>query len=196
MTGSVDQPIQNSVTESKYFVGVPYLAAIKHACVHNIGAHKSCFHSFDLLGQQSMGQRLVEAHCSKLTGTVILSKEKNKTYTVIKYSYRIIFNPSDLVSLLFFEFEFVTSFADSSKKTEKKNWHNEAVKSSWCSDASPFLGHLDTSGAEEAEDTGDGHDVSMILGLHLREECLHCLRHTNTYAAVYFKATNCHLYMT
>lgn len=120
MTGSVDQPIQNSVTESKYFVGVPYLAAIKHACVHNIGAHKSCFHSFDLLGQQSMGQRLVEAHCSKLTGTVILSKEKNKTYTVIKYSYRIIFNLSDLVSLLFFEFEFVTSFADSSKKTEKK----------------------------------------------------------------------------
>lgn len=81
-------------------------------------------------------------------------------------------------------------------KNSEKNWHNEAVMSSWCSDASPFLGHLDTSGAEEAEDTGDGHNVSMILGLHLREECLHCLRHTNTHAAVYFKATNCHLYMT
>lgn len=70
--------------------------------------------------------------------------------------------------------------AKNSKK-QKKNWHNKTVMSSWCSDASPFLGHLDTSGAEEAEDTGDGHDVSVIPGLHLREECLHCLRHTHTH---------------
>lgn len=71
-------------------------------------------------------------------------------------------------------------FADLSKELcEKQKWHNKAVISSWCSDASPSLGHLDTSGAEEAEDTGNGHDVSMILGLHLREEGLHCLRHTH-----------------
>lgn len=78
-------------------------------------------------------------------------------------------------------FEFVT-FADLSNELCEKNWHNKAVMSSWCSDASPFLGHLDTSGAEETKDTGDGHDVSMILGLHLREECLHCLRHTHTHS--------------
>lgn len=64
------------MTVCEYFVGVPDLAAFKHARVHDVGAHEGRLHSFELVGQQLVGQRLVEAHCGKFTGTVILSQTK------------------------------------------------------------------------------------------------------------------------
>lgn len=64
------------IQEIQYVVDIPYFAALKHACVHDVGAHKSSLHSFNLISQQLMGQRLMEAHSSKLTGTVILSQTK------------------------------------------------------------------------------------------------------------------------
>lgn len=67
-----------TITVCDYCVDIPNLAAFKHACVHNIGAHKSSPHSLNLLSQQLVGQRLMEAHCSKLTGTVILSQIKTE----------------------------------------------------------------------------------------------------------------------
>ncbi|TNN84389.1 hypothetical protein EYF80_005382 [Liparis tanakae] len=45
--------------------------AFEHACVYNVRAHKGSLHSFNLLSQQLVCQRLVEAHCRKLTGTFI-----------------------------------------------------------------------------------------------------------------------------
>lgn len=66
-----------TLTVYDYYVGIPYLAAFKHARVHDVGTHKGCLHSFYLLRQQLVGQRLMEAHCSKLAGTVILPQRKS-----------------------------------------------------------------------------------------------------------------------
>lgn len=62
-------------TVCRRFVDVPYLAAFEHARVDDVGAHESRLHSFDLLCQELVGQRLVKAHSRKLTGTVILSNQ-------------------------------------------------------------------------------------------------------------------------
>lgn len=56
-------------------VNVPDLAAFEHARVHDVRTHQRGLHTFHPLGQQLVGQRLVEAHRSELAGTVIL-KEK------------------------------------------------------------------------------------------------------------------------
>ena len=79
--------------------------------------------------------------------------------------------------MLFLCYECVTQFADLSREVCK------TVKLSYLSVAVVFLSlvHLDTSCAEQTEDAGDCDDVSVILGLHLREEGLHCLRHTHTH---------------
>lgn len=66
----------NSFTSFCSSVNLPDLAAFEHARVHDIRTHQRGLHTLHLLGQQLVGQRLVEAHCSKFTGTVIL-KEKH-----------------------------------------------------------------------------------------------------------------------
>ena len=85
------------MTVCEYFVGVPDLAAFKHARVHDVGAHEGRLHSFELVGQQLVGQRLVEAHCGKFTGTVILSQTKKSVYSVctnIRYLQYVLLKPS------------------------------------------------------------------------------------------------------
>lgn len=52
--------------------------------------------------------------------------------------------------------------------------------------------HLDTSGAEEAEDAGDGYNMSVILGLHLREEGLHRLKNKHTYTGGHYEVPKLH----
>lgn len=87
----------------EYFVGVPDLAAFKHARVHDIGAHEGHLHSVKLVGQQLVGQRLVEAHCGKLTGTIILSQTKIKSVYSVCTSIRYLqYDSSNLLRLLFF----------------------------------------------------------------------------------------------
>lgn len=105
------------MTVCKYFVGVPDLAAFKHARVHDIGAHEGRLHSVELVRQQLVGQRLVEAHCGKLTGTIILSQTKIKSVNSVCTSIRYLqYDSSNLLRLLFFfvvyVFEYVDLFAD------------------------------------------------------------------------------------
>lgn len=85
MKGCVWTKQKTRMTVWEYFADLPNLAAFKHACVHDIGAHESRLNSLNLLGQQLVGQRLVEAHCSKLTGTVILSQTKIQTRWLCLY---------------------------------------------------------------------------------------------------------------
>lgn len=58
---------------------LPDFAAFKHARVHNVGTHEGGLHPLHLLGQQLVGQRLVEAHRPKLAGAVILARENQQS---------------------------------------------------------------------------------------------------------------------
>lgn len=47
----LNQSVQKPMTVCEHFVDIPYLAAFKHARVHDVGAHESRLHSFNLLSQ-------------------------------------------------------------------------------------------------------------------------------------------------
>lgn len=57
-------------------VNPPDLAAFEHARVHDVRTHQGGLHAVQLLGQQFVGQRLVEAHRGELTGAVVLKAKR------------------------------------------------------------------------------------------------------------------------